>query len=425
MKLWIFHHYATLPNLNGHIRPYMFATYLASYGVSTVIFAASYQHFSDINLITNNARCSFESANKADFVFINTPSSAAGGAARIKNMLAFYKGLMNIYGKISDKPDIILASSPHPLAMLAGIKIAQKLNVPCICEVRDLWPEAIFYATNVKPNSILGRLLTTGEHWIYKHADSLVFTKEGDIDYLKEHNWLTSQGGDIDPHKCHYINNGVDLEEYHRQIKEYPYIDSDLESDTFKIVYAGTIRPINNIANLIETAKLLRDDSKVQILIFGDGSQRAELEQRVRQENITNVKFKGFVEKKYIPHILSKSSVNLLNYSSSRYNWSRGNSSNKLFEYMASGRPIIATMKTGYSIIDKYKCGIELNSDDPKLLASAILRVKDMPQAEYLEMCINAVCGARDFDYRALSDKLMLVINKALAKNKGTNPSND
>ena len=43
-----------------------------------------------------------------------------------------------------DKPDIIIASSVHPLTMVAGIKIARKLKIPCICEIRDLWPEAIF-----------------------------------------------------------------------------------------------------------------------------------------------------------------------------------------------------------------------------------------------------------------------------------------
>ena len=39
------------------------------------------------------------------------------------------------------KPDVILASSVHPLALVAGIKIAKKIGVPCVCEVRDLWPE--------------------------------------------------------------------------------------------------------------------------------------------------------------------------------------------------------------------------------------------------------------------------------------------
>ncbi len=80
---------------------------------------------------------------------------------------------------------------------------------------------------------------------------------------------------------------------------------------------------------------------------------------RVENENLDNVKMKGFVNKKYIPYILSKSSVNILNYSQTQYNWSRGNSSNKLFEYMASGKPMISTVKMGYSIIEKYKCGIE------------------------------------------------------------------
>lgn len=416
MNLWVFHHYATLPNLSGMSRPYEFARYLISDNVKITIFAASYQHYSDINLITDGKAIKEESTAQADFIFINTPSSAAGIVARIRNMIAFYHGLIKVCSCIKNKPDIIIASSPHPLTMLAGIKVARRMHIPCICEVRDLWPEAIFYATNVKPNSILGKILTAGEHWIYRHADSLIFTKEGDVDYLKEHNWLINQGGDIDINKCYYVNNGVDLNEYNMQIKDCYYADPDLENDTFKVVYAGTIRPINNIANLIETAKLLRNDDDIQFLIYGDGNQKAQLEKRVEQEHITNVKFKGFIEKKYIPYILSKSSVNLMNYSSSRYNWSRGNSSNKLFEYMASGRPIIATMRTGYSIIEKYKCGIELDNDDPKLLASAILKVKNMPKTEYSEMCINAANGAREFDYKTLSEKLMHIINKTFAK---------
>lgn len=418
MKLWIFHHYATLPNLNGHIRPYKFAVHLGAHKFHTTIFAASYQHFSDVNLIQDNAAYKSISADKADFVFVNTPSSAAGKAARIKNMMAFYRGLMTVCPNMKNKPDIILASSPHPLAMLAGIKIAKKFNIPCLCEVRDLWPEAIFYATNIKSRSLIGRVLTSGEHWIYKHADGLIFTKEGDIDYLKEHGWLANQGGDIDINHCYYINNGVDFGEYNNQIQECRYADPDLESDTFKVVYAGTIRPVNNIANIVEAAKLLQNYKNIQFLIFGDGNQKQELEKRVEEEHIDNVVFKGYVEKKYIPYILSKSSVNLLNYSSSRYNWSRGNSSNKLFEYMASGRPIIATMKTGYSIIDKYKCGIELDNDDPALLASAILQVKNMPKADYTNICNNAANGVCNFDYKILTEKLINAINETLAESK-------
>ena len=407
-----------MPAFNGFIRPYKFAKYLCSKGVDTTIFASSYQHFSGDNLITDRRSKRIEITDNAKFVFINTPPYSLSKAARVKNMIVFYNGLLNVT-KEFDRPDIIIASSPHPLTMLAGIKIAKKYNVPCICEVRDLWPEAIFYVSNVKPNSILGKVLTYGEHWIYHNSDALIFTKEGDTDYLREHKWLTCQGGDIALCKCHYINNGVDIDEYNEQIKKYILHDSCLEDDgTFKVIYTGTIRPVNNVSNVIETAKLLRAEKDIKFLIYGEGSQKAYLERLATDEGIENVAFKGFVERKFVPYILSKSSVNLLNYSSSRYNWSRGNSSNKLFEYMASGKPIIATMKTGYSIIDKYGCGVELDSDAPQLLADAILKVKNMPKAKYNEICINAANGAKNFDYKALSKKLMDVIDETLMRYK-------
>ena len=172
---------------------------------------------------------------------------------------------------------------------------------------------------------------------------------------------------------------------------------------------------MNNVGNILDAAYLLRSHDDIQFLIFGDGSERRMLEQRVLDEKLTNVKIKGFVNKQFIPYILSMSSVNLLNYSPTQYNWARGNSSNKLFEYMASGRPIISTVKMGYSIIEKYKCGFELENGTPRELADAILKVKEMPKEEYDRLGRNARLGAFDFDFGVLTEKLIEVIEAVLA----------
>ena len=99
-----------------------------------------------------------------------------------------------------------------------------------------------------------------------------------------------------------------------------------------------------------------------------------------------------------------------MNYSQAKYNWSRGNSSNKLFEYMASGKPIISTVHMGYSIIKKYNCGIELEEDTPIALANEIIRFHDMTQEERNEIGNNASEGAKDFDFNVLTEKLIKVI---------------
>src|SRR5699024_1319722 len=144
--------------------------------------------------------------------------------------------------------------------------------------------------------------------------------------------------------------------------------------------------PVNNVDNIIDTAKLLTNYTDIEFLIYGEGNQKQILKRRIEEENITNVKFKGFVNKQNIPFILNSSSVNVLNYSQEKYNWTRGNSSNKLFEYMASGKPIISTVKMGYSLIERYNCGIELDENTPEAFAQAILEIKELPKKEYMKI---------------------------------------
>lgn len=411
-EIWFFHHYATVPYRNGYMRPYRFAVHLKKKGIHTAVFCSSYHHWSGENVIKGKELFNKETVDGVDFMYVRTPSSAAGGVARVKNMLCFAFRVKKAaeYKLKERKPEAIIASSPHPFSMIAGIRFGKKHRIPCICEIRDLWPEAIFCGSRAKEKSLIGRLLIAGEHWIYRNADALVFTKEGDTDYLKERGWTKGQGGDIDLAKCFYINNGVEYGQYQENITANRVVDADLEDNTFKVLYAGAIRPVNNVGNILEAAKILMPEKDIKFLIYGDGSQKEGLQKQVRAERLDNVIFKGYVENKFIPYVLSKSSVNLLNYSGQNYNWSRGSSSNKLFEYLASGKPVISTVKTGYSIIQKYKCGIELENQTPQGLADAILQIKSMPEAEYKMLCGNASFGAQDFDYSKLTRRLLKTI---------------
>ena len=149
-------------------------------------------------------------------------------------------------------------------------------------------------------------------------------------------------------------------------------------------------------------------------IFSGTGDQFKDLKERIEKEHIDNVKMKGSVERKYIPYILSKSSINMLNYAQSQYNWTRGNSSNKLFEYMASGKPIISTVHMGYSIIKRYNCGVELDEDTPEALAEQIMRFHDMDILERDKIGKNASNGAEDFDFSALTEKLIKAIESVV-----------
>jgi len=415
-KIWIWNHDATRMFSDRAGRHYWFATKLRERGYEPVVFCANVNHFTGE---TRELQEKYEIAevDAIPFVFVKTTPYQGNGLDRIKNWISFYGNLFRVYKPVMKKlgkPDIILASSVHPLTMVAGVQIARRLKLPCICEVRDLWPEAIFNVGQAKENSLIGKILKTGEYWIYRSAHAMIFTKEGDTDYLREQGWLLEQGGKVDIKKCHYINNGIDYKRYREQITEDVYADEDLESSKFHVVYTGTLRKVNNIENIINAAILLKDYEDIDFLIFGEGVLREEMEKIVQEHGLSNVRFKGYVNRQYIPYVLSKSSVNLLNYAQDLYNWKRGNSSNKMFEYLASGKPIISTVKMGYDILERWQCGVTLEECSAECLAEKILQVKNLPEEEYLAMGKRAQEVAQEFDFEKLTDKLETVIESVM-----------
>lgn len=416
MNIWIMNHYATSMFFDRAGRHYWFARELTKRGYKVTVFCATTLLNNENEVDTNRRAFTVKKEDNVPFVFVKAKKCKGNGIDRVYNMLSFAMNLIpsaTSYAKKYGKPDVILASSVHPLTLVAGEKLAKKFKVPCICEIRDLWPQALFDFGAVKENSAIGQALVKGEHWIYKNANALIFLKEGDTDYLKDRKWTTEQGGDIDLKICHYINNGIYLSDYEKHISEDVLDDADLnDSNSFNVVYTGTIRPTNNVGNILTVAEILKKKGyeNIKFLIYGEGIELENLRERAAEENITNAKLKGFVDRKYIPFILSHSSLNLLNYAQSKYDFSRGNSSNKLFEYMASGKPVLSTIKMGYSIIEKYHCGSELGSDDPEVIADEIIRYYEMPEEERNQLGRNAYEGSKDFDFNALTDRLEEVI---------------
>lgn len=415
-RVWLWNHDATRMFEDKGGRHFWFAKKLKERGYEPVIFCANINHFRGIERPIEG---SYEIAESdgIPFVFIKTTPYDGNGLGRIKNWISFWYGCRKDSKKIAKelgKPDVIIGSSVHPLAVVAAIQVARKFKIPSIGEIRDLWPEAIFTAQGVNENGIIGRILRLGEHWMYRKSKALIFTKEGDQDYLTEQGWTLEQGGDIDLKKCHYINNGIDFEDFERQINENTFEDEDLSNDKFKAIYCGTLRKVNNVENIIDAANLLKDYEDIEFLIFGDGMLREELEEKAASLGLHNIKFKGHVNKQYVPYVLSRSSVNLLNYAQGLYNWTRGNSSNKLFEYLASGKPVISSVRMGYDIIERGQCGFSLDECTPQALSDMILKIKNLPQDEYDKLSANAKETAKQFDFEVLTDRLEDVINEVL-----------
>lgn len=408
-KIWIINHYATNMYFNEGGRHYWFAENLIKQGYEPTIFCANTRHNSNDVIELDGELYSTDKKDNIPFVFVKTPEYKGNGKSRILNMVSFYKNLFPIAKKYAIEdgaPDVILASSVHPLTLVAGIKIAKKFGIPCICEVRDLWPESIVAYGSLKRNSVIAKILYQGEKWIYKKANSVIMTWEGGSQYIKDQGWDKQ----INLNKVKHISNGVVIDSFDKNSEETQIDDAELNDKSYKnLVYAGSIRKVNNLGLLLDSAKIIKQtDKQIRFLIYGSGDQKEMLENRCLEEDINNVIFKGRVEKKLIPSILKKSYANILHNSSTSLD-KYGQSQNKFFEYLAAGRCVIQTYTTGYSILEKYNCGVSAVKQNPEEVAKTILRVcRDYKEVELMGQ--NARRAAHDFDFENLTNKLIRII---------------
>jgi len=315
-------------------------------------------------------------------------------------MLSFPRKLPKVCGKFK-KPDAIVATSSTPMACMAGLKLAKKCGCKGIAEIADLWPESFVAYDFIGKKNLLLQPMYAYEKRMYTKADTIIFTMEGGKDYIIEKGWDKAHGGPVDIGKIYYINNGVDLEVFDYNRKHYTLADPDLDDpDTFKVVYTGSIRLANRVDDIVDAALELkkRNVKNVKIFLYGSGNYADTIIRKIQELKLDNIQLKGFVHKKYIPYILSKSDLNIYLLKDTQL-YRFGLSLNKCFEYFASGKPVLASAKSGYSLIDRYACGETLESYNPKMFIKKVLYFRNLPAKQYEEYCLNAQRAANDFDY--------------------------
>lgn len=405
-NVWIFNHYAEPPQYETRVRNNMMAKYLMRAGYDVTIFGASTIHNTNINLITDGSPYIRREYDGLKFVHIKAPDYTGNGISRKLNLLLFPFHLWQVTRKLGEKPDVIV-NDLDVMAMSFPFWIARHFRVPIITEVRDLWPESLIEYGYLKRNSLLARFLYQVEKRMYLRSDSIVFTMEGAYDYIAEQGWEK----DIPRSKVHYINNGVDLELFDYDKEHFRVEDPELDDpEVFKVIYTGSIRRVNNLGLLLDAAKCVKDP-RVKFLIWGDGDEREALEQRVCDEGLTNVVFKGKVEKKYIPSIVSRANLNFAHNAPSPL-FRFGISFNKLFDYLAAGKPVLCDFPCPYNPAVTYGAGIEVSGTQPQQIAKAIDALVTSAEQEWQSYCANARRAAEDYDFRVLTQKLLNVIEE-------------
>lgn len=407
-NIWIVNYYANPPQYVTNERHLQFAHYLRKAGYKVTIFSAGYLHYKEIDLIGEEI-IKKVSYGEQEFVHIRAKKYKGNGLGRVFSIFQFAWRIFCNRHKF-EKPDVILHNIHEPFDYPI-FWCAKRLKAKYIAEDWDLWSRSFVKMGFIKEGGIVSKVIFSLAENLFAKADRVVFSMEGGRDYICDMGWDKAHGGRVDLDKVFYINSGVDIEEFDRCAKEETIDDNDLlDEDFFKIIYLGSINAANNVKQLLDAAKILQNNPRLKFLIYGDGQDRQELENYCKQEAIGNVIFKQkripFFQ---VPFVLTHSNLNLLNYYRSFGQY--GVSSGKLFQYMASGKPVCCNLNMRkYDVITPNHFGVAKYFDTSQEYADAIAYFASLPNEEYNLMCQNARKTAYEFDYRNLSNKLVEII---------------
>ena len=392
MKIWILNQYASPPDAPS-TGAYFLAEELVKRGHDITFFASSFNYYKLKDIRTNENNKILSDYNGVKFLWIKTFKYDRNNWRRAFNMLsygikAFFKGIF-----LEGKPDVIIGTCPHPLAVLSAYMLSICKGSKFVYEVRDIWPQTLVDEGLVTDKNLLVIIFKALEKFLFNRACKI-------LTVLPALGKYTSTVG-IDDKKIVWVPNGIDLSRINTS-DDY----TGVLKDPFKVMYIGGHSNYQGLETVLKSAEImLQNNENVKFLFIGDGARKKDLFALKEAKNLTNVEFIDSVPREEVYSLMREADCMLFHIkvlSILKY----GISSNKLCDYMVSKRPIIFAAITGNNPIEASGAGITIQPENAEEIVEAIKKIKALSPEERKSMGEKALEFVKNnYDIKALADK--------------------
>lgn len=267
-------------------------------------------------------------------------------------------------------PDIVIGESPPLFDAIAGRMLSWLKGCPFIFTVSDIWPESAVQL-GVLRNRALIRLAEWLE-WSTYQRSSLVWAVTDGI-----RNELIKRG--LPAETVFLLTNGVDTKVF----RPLPQAQARAElgwDNCFTALYAGTHGIAQGLSTILDAADLLRDHTRIRIVLAGDGAEKADLIIQAQQRCLTNVTFLEPLPHEQMPLLLAASDISLVPLK--RLPLFEGALPSKMYEAMACARPIVLGVEGEARQLAVKEAGsaIAVEPENANALATGILYLYEHPE---------------------------------------------
>jgi glycosyltransferase involved in cell wall biosynthesis len=389
-RVWIVNQYAVAPDRPGAAgaRAFDLGRGLAERGDRVTIFAAGVNHLTGREeRLTRGQLYRSDTIAGVRFIWLRTFPSLGNTWRRPINMLTFVAAFLVVQARLR-RPDVIVGSTVHPFAAFGAWVAARVRRSRFVLEIRDLWPQTLVDIGAMRIGSPGERLLRRLEAHLVRSASVVITLLPGMRDYLA--------GQGLPSEHVVYIPNGVDLAVFEDgslgdtrgpsgAASVLDQIRAFHDQGRFVLGYVGTFGRVNGVETLVRAVRIAeqREPGRVALVLVGDGPDRASVASEAGASSTVAVC--PAVQRGHVPAILRALDATVVHATATpvyRY----GISFNKLFEYMAVGRPVVFACESAYDPVAGVGAGLTVPPNDPERIADAFLRLAATPASRLLEM---------------------------------------
>jgi glycosyltransferase involved in cell wall biosynthesis len=238
------------------------------------------------------------------------------------------------------------------------------------------------------------------ERFLYRAADRVMVNSPGYVDHVR----------DLGAKRVELVPNGADTEMFDPARRGADFRRSHLLNDKFVVLYAGAHGFSNDLGIVLDAAKKI-EERPIQIVLLGDGKEKASLQADAKKMGLKNVSFIDSVPKNEMANALAASDACLAILKP--IEWYKATYPNKVFDYMAAGRPVVLAIDGVIrEVVDAAGCGVFAEPGDADSLAEAILSLaKDDARSHKMGLAGRTYIE-KHFDRAALAGKLTDILEE-------------
>ncbi len=237
-------------------------------------------------------------------------------------------------------------------------------HTPFVYNVQDLYPEVAIRSGQLRSRAAI-RLLERIESFMYEKAAHITVITPSFRDHL------ISKG--VPSSKISIIPNFVDTDFIRPLPKSNEFSRRHGLEERFVVCHAGNIGHVYDLETMLDAAALLRDEREVLFVLVGDGIAKPALEEKARALRLDNVLFVPWQPRESLPWLRASADVQV---SLHKHGYARYSMPSKVYEIMASGRPIVAGADADTDVrrlVEAVGCGVCVEPGDADGLARAVL----------------------------------------------------